>query len=153
MSLDAHLVVDRGDFSLDVDLSVPGGAVVALLGPKGSGKATTLGALAGLLPLTSGHVTLDGSSLDGLPAELRPVGVVFQDYLLFPTMSARDNIAFGLRARGADRTSARAAADTLLTRFDLSGHAHVRPGRLSGGQAQRVALARALAVSPRLLLL
>jgi molybdate transport system ATP-binding protein len=153
MTLDAHVVVDRGTFSVDISLSVPGGSVLALLGPNGSGKTTTLRALAGLLPLTSGHVTLDGSPLDGVPAELRPVGVVFQDYLLFPTLSARDNVAFGLRARGVARTPARAAADTLLARFDLSGHADVRPGRLSGGQAQRVALARALAVSPRLLLL
>ncbi len=153
MSLDARVVVDRGTFSVDIALSVADGAVVALLGPNGSGKTTTLRALAGLLPLTGGHITLDGTPLDGVPAEVRPVGVVFQDYLLFPSMSARDNVAFGLRARGVHRTSARAAADTLLDRFDLSGHADVRPGRLSGGQAQRVALARALAVSPRLLLL
>ena len=153
MSLEAHVVVDRGTFSVDITLSVPGGTVLALLGPNGSGKTTTLRALAGLLPLTAGHVTLDGSPLDDVPAELRPAGVVFQDYLLFPTMSARDNVAFGLRARGVPRAPARATADALLARFDLSGHADVRPGRLSGGQAQRVALARALAVSPRLLLL
>ena len=98
-------------------------------------------------------MTVDGVVLDAVPPEQRPVGVVFQDYLLFPTLSARDNVAFGLRARGVDRTSARATADALLARFGLSDHADVRPGKLSGGQAQRVALARALAVSPRVLLL
>ena len=157
MSLDAHVIVDRGSFAVDVSLQVPAGGVMALLGPNGAGKSTTLRALAGLLPLTGGHVVLDGVSLDDgehhVATEHRPVGVVFQDYLLFPTLSARDNVAFGLRARGADRASARATADRLLDRFDLTGHADVRPGRLSGGQAQRVALARALAVSPRLLLL
>jgi molybdate transport system ATP-binding protein len=157
MSLDAHVVVDRGGFAVDVPLQVPAGAVLALLGPNGAGKSTTLRALAGLLPLTRGHVRLDGAMLEDdamrVPAEDRPVGLVFQDYLLFPTMSARDNVAFGLRARGTDRATALAAADRLLDRFELGGHADVRPGKLSGGQAQRVALARALAVSPRLLLL
>jgi molybdate transport system ATP-binding protein len=157
MSLEAHVVVDRGSFNVDVALEVPDGVVLALLGPNGAGKTTTLRALAGLLPLTAGHVSLDGAVLDDavtrVPAEARPVGVVFQDYLLFPTMSARDNVAFGLRARGVDRAAAHAAAEALLTRFDLIGHADVRPDRLSGGQAQRVALARALAVSPRMLLL
>ena len=157
MSLDAHVVVDRGSFCVDVALEAAAGSVLALLGPNGAGKSTTLRALAGLLPLTGGHVRLDGETLEDpsvrVPAEGRPIGVVFQDYLLFPTMSARDNVAFGLRARGVDRASARATADQLLDRFELSGQADVRPGKLSGGQQQRVALARALAVSPRLLLL
>jgi molybdate transport system ATP-binding protein len=157
VSLDAHVVVDRGSFVVDVSLQVAAGGVLALLGPNGAGKSTTLRALAGLLPLTRGHVILDGVCLDDdhthVAAESRPVGVVFQDYLLFPTLSARDNVAFGLRARGADRASARATAEELLDRFELSGQADVRPAKLSGGQAQRVALARALAVSPRLLLL
>jgi molybdate transport system ATP-binding protein len=157
MSLDAHLVVRRDRFVLDVTLEVPAGGVLALLGPNGAGKSTALRALAGLVPLTDGHVRLDGTTLEDshvqVAAELRPVGVVFQDYLLFPTMSARDNVAFGLRARGEDRTTARAAADRLLARLELTAQADVRPAKLSGGQAQRVALARALAVSPRLLLL
>jgi molybdate transport system ATP-binding protein len=159
MTLEAHVVIDRGSFTVDISLTVPAGGVLALLGPNGAGKSTTLRALAGLLPLTNGYVTLDGETLEDVvrhvvvPAENRPIGVVFQDYLLFPTMSARDNVAFGLRAQGADRETARAAADTLLDRFELTEHADVRPCKLSGGQAQRVALARALAVSPRLLLL
>ncbi|GAA0927590.1 ABC transporter ATP-binding protein [Streptomyces thermoalcalitolerans] len=151
--LDARLVVDRGTFRLDVSLTVAPGEVVALLGPNGAGKTTALRALAGLVPLTGGHLRLDGAALDRTPPEARPVGVVFQDYLLFPHLSALDNVAFGPRCRGASRTEARAQAAEWLARMGLSGHAGVKPRRLSGGQAQRVALARALAVRPRLLLL
>ncbi|WP_433686139.1 ABC transporter ATP-binding protein [Micromonospora carbonacea] len=157
--LDAHLVADRGGFHLDVALRVGAGEVVALLGPNGAGKTTALRALAGLHPLTAGHLTLDRVDLDRpdgrlwVPPERRPVGVVFQDYLLFPHLSARDNVAFGPRRRGADRRAARALADAWLDRVGLAGHARRRPRQLSGGQAQRVALARALAVEPTLLLL
>ncbi|MGK5675547.1 ABC transporter ATP-binding protein [Micromonospora sp. URMC 106] len=156
--LDAHLVVDRGGFRLDVPLRVAAGEVVALLGPNGAGKTTALRALAGLLPLTAGHLTLDGVDLDRpgrawTPTERRPVGVVFQDYLLFPHLSALDNVAFGPRRHGADRRAARETARAWLDRVGLAAHAHRRPRQLSGGQAQRVALARALAVAPALLLL
>ncbi|MEU8022926.1 ABC transporter ATP-binding protein [Micromonospora haikouensis] len=157
--LDAHLVADRGGFHLDVALRVRAGEVVALLGPNGAGKTTALRALAGLHPLAAGHLTLDGVDLDRpdgrvwVPPERRPVGVVFQDYLLFPHLSARDNVAFGPRRRGADRRAARARADAWLDRVGLAGYARRRPRQLSGGQAQRVALARALAVEPTLLLL
>ncbi|MCT9142383.1 ATP-binding cassette domain-containing protein, partial [Streptomyces violarus] len=95
--LDAHLVVDRGAFRLDVTLTAAPGDVVALLGPNGAGKTTALRALAGLAPLTSGHLALDGALLDRTPPESRPVGVVFQDYLLFPHLTALDNVAFGPR--------------------------------------------------------
>lgn len=151
--LDAHLVVDRGTFRLDVALTANPGDVVALLGPNGAGKTTALRALAGLTPLDAGHLRLDGTPLDGTPPESRPVGVVFQDYLLFPHLSALDNVAFGPRCQGAGKAEARTQAQAWLDRMGLAEHAGAKPRRLSGGQAQRVALARALATRPRLLLL
>ncbi|MFD4612276.1 ABC transporter ATP-binding protein [Streptomyces sp. NPDC058440] len=151
--LDARLVVDHGTFRLDVALTAAPGDVVALLGPNGAGKTTALRALAGLVPLTGGHLRLDGAALDRTPPESRPVGVVFQDYLLFPHLSALDNVAFGPRCRGASKSEARAQAARWLDRMGLADHAGAKPRRLSGGQAQRVALARALATGPRLLLL
>ncbi|MEU9187266.1 ABC transporter ATP-binding protein [Streptomyces sp. NPDC048484] len=151
--LDAHLVVERGTFRLDVALSVAPGEVVALLGPNGAGKTTALRALAGLSPLTGGRLRLDGTALERTPPESRPVGVVFQDYLLFPHLTALDNVAFGPHCQGATRAQARAQAAEWLDRLGLADHAGAKPRRLSGGQAQRVALARALATRPRLLLL
>ncbi|MGI5378841.1 ABC transporter ATP-binding protein [Streptomyces sp. CA-251387] len=151
--LDARLVVDRGRFRLDVELKAAPGDVVALLGPNGAGKTTALRALAGLVPLTDGHLRLDGAELDRTPPESRPVGVVFQDYLLFPHLTALDNVAFGPRCHGAGKAQARAQAAEWLRRMDIAEHADAKPRRLSGGQAQRVALARALATQPRLLLL
>ncbi|MFF2008535.1 ABC transporter ATP-binding protein [Streptomyces sp. NPDC058195] len=151
--LDARLVVERGAFRLDVELRVAPGEVVALLGPNGAGKTTALRALAGLTPLTGGHLRLDGADLERTPPETRPVGVVFQDYLLFPHLTALDNVAFGPRCQGMSKARARAGAAEWLSRLGLTDHAGVRPRRLSGGQAQRVALARALATRPRLLLL
>ncbi|MFJ5030187.1 ABC transporter ATP-binding protein [Streptomyces sp. NPDC088560] len=151
--LDARLVVDRDAFRLDVSLTAAPGDVVALLGPNGAGKTTALRALAGLVPLTDGHLRLDGASLADTPPESRPVGVVFQDYLLFPHLTALDNVAFGPRCQGVSKTEARTRAAAWLERMGLADHAHAKPRRLSGGQAQRVAVARALATRPRLLLL
>ncbi|MEQ8148027.1 ABC transporter ATP-binding protein [Streptomyces sp. OP7] len=151
--LDAHLVVDRGSFRLDVALTAAPGDVVALLGPNGAGKTTALRALAGLAPLTDGRLRLDGTDLARTPPESRPVGVVFQDYLLFPHLTALDNVAFGPRCRGVRKAEARARAAGWLDRMGLAEHSGAKPRRLSGGQAQRVALARALATDPRLLLL
>ncbi|WP_405895207.1 ATP-binding cassette domain-containing protein [Streptomyces sp. NBC_00104] len=151
--LDAHLVVRRGDFRLDVSLTAAPGDVVALLGPNGAGKTTALRALAGLTPLTGGHLRLDGAALERTAPESRPVGVVFQDYLLFPHLTALDNIAFGPRCQGLGKAAARAQAAEWLDRMGLAEYAGTKPRRLSGGQAQRVALARALATRPRLLLL
>jgi molybdate transport system ATP-binding protein len=157
--LEAEVRVQRGSFVLDTALTVEPGEVVGLLGPNGAGKSTLLRVLAGLLPCDVGHVRLAGAVLEDtmarsrMPTEQRPVGVVFQDYLLFPHLTARENVAFGLRARGLDRTSARRTADAWLERVGLTGLGGRRPSRLSGGQAQRVALARALAPEPTLLLL
>ncbi|MDI6102336.1 ABC transporter ATP-binding protein [Actinoplanes sp. NEAU-A12] len=151
--LDAHLVVNRDAFHLDVVLRIAPGETVALLGPNGAGKTTALRALAGLAPLAGGHLRLDGEDLRRVPPEKRPIGVVFQDYLLFPHLSARDNVAFGPRRHGMDRRSAHAVADRWLERVGLADHGRRKPRNLSGGQAQRVALARALAVDPVLLLL
>ncbi|MGW4871873.1 ABC transporter ATP-binding protein [Streptomyces chartreusis] len=151
--LDARLVVERGTFRLDVPLSAAPGEVVALLGPNGAGKTTALRALAGLVPLSGGHLRLDGAELERTRPESRPVGVVFQDYLLFPHLSALDNVAFGPRCHGATKAEARAGAAEWLGRMGLTAHAGSKPRKLSGGQAQRVALARALATHPRLLLL
>ncbi|MFF1394984.1 ABC transporter ATP-binding protein [Streptomyces sp. NPDC058287] len=151
--LDAHLVVDRGAFCLDVALRAAPGDVVALLGPNGAGKTTALRALAGLTPLAGGHLHLDGTALDRIAPESRPVGVVFQDYLLFPHLSALDNVAFGPRCHGVSKAEAREQAAKWLDRMGLADHHGAKPHRLSGGQAQRVAVARALATHPRLLLL
>ncbi|MCU7725504.1 ABC transporter ATP-binding protein [Actinoplanes sp. KI2] len=153
MTLDARLVVRRAGFTLDIELAVAAGEVVALLGPNGAGKTTALRALAGLTGLDDGHVTLDGARLDDEPPERRRIGVVFQDYLLFPHLSALDNVAFGPRCRRVPRRAARAAARDWLLRVDLAEHVRKKPRQLSGGQAQRVALARALAAEPKLLLL
>jgi molybdate transport system ATP-binding protein len=159
MSLVAQARLARGAFELDVELSVDAGETVAVLGPNGSGKTTLLHALAGLVALDDGRVVLDGEVLEdvaagvAIPTEGRPVAVVFQDQLLFPHLSALDNVAFGVRCRGGSRTEARRIAREWLGRMGLGEHVRARPVALSGGQAQRVALARALAVEPRLLLL
>jgi molybdate transport system ATP-binding protein len=153
MSLDARLVVRRGQFTVDVAVAVGDGEVLGLLGPNGAGKTSALRALAGLEPLAGGHVTLAGADLTRVPPEDRRVGVVFQDYLLFPHLTALDNVAYGLRAGGMGKAAARRDAAGWLDQVGLSDHAGHRPRQLSGGQAQRVALARALAARPRLLLL
>jgi len=159
MTLQANLDVHRGEFHLEADLTAADGEVVALIGPNGSGKTTALLALSGLLALDSGTIRIDGTSIDDPGANTfvhpneRPVSLVFQEYLLFPHLSAVENVAFGLRARGTRKTEARGRAMDLLDRFGLLDKATSRPGQLSGGQAQRVALARALATDPDLLLL
>jgi molybdate transport system ATP-binding protein len=159
VTLDARIVRTLGAFRLDVDVTAKSGETVAVLGPNGSGKSTLFSCLAGLLPIDEGRIALDGEPLDDAPADVfvaperRPIGVVFQDYLLFPNLSAVENVAFGLRARKVPKAVARARAAAWLERVGLADHAHHRPRALSGGQAQRIALARALATEPRLLLL
>jgi molybdate transport system ATP-binding protein len=142
-----------------VEVVAEPGEVVAILGPNGAGKTTFLRALAGLIPLDAGRVSVRGAVLEDpaagvrLTPQDRHVGVVFQDHLLFPHLTAVDNVAFGRQARGERRTAARQHAREWLDRVGLGEHADERPGALSGGQAQRVALARALATDPHLLLL
>lgn len=157
--LSAQLAVRRSGFQLEVDLEVRPGEVVVLLGPNGAGKSTALRALAGLQPLDAGKITLGGRTVEDavagwrLPAYERSVGVVFQDYLLFPHLSVIDNVAFGPRSRGATKIGSRTVARSWLDRVGVAELADAKPGRISGGQAQRVALARALATDPDLLLL
>jgi molybdate transport system ATP-binding protein len=159
MTLRARFGLARGSLALDVDLAADGGETLALVGPNGAGKSTCLHAIAGLLRAESGRILLGEEELDGgpggafLPPERRGVGVVFQDRLLFPPLSAVDNVAFGLRSRGMSRREARDVASSWLERVGLADRRDARPDALSGGEAQRVALARALATSPRLLLL
>jgi molybdate transport system ATP-binding protein len=159
MSLEAAVGLALGRLQLEAELAVGTGELVVLLGPNGAGKTTLLRALAGLLALDRGRVVLDGAVLEDtatgtwVPTERRPIGFVFQDYLLFPHLSALENVAFGLRSRGVGRAEARRRAGAWLERVGLAGHAGARPRALSGGQAQRVALARALVSEPRLLLL
>ncbi|HEV3225990.1 MAG TPA: ABC transporter ATP-binding protein [Acidimicrobiales bacterium] len=159
MTLEAEVRVELDGFTLDVSLSIDPGRTTAIVGPNGAGKTTLLRALAGLRTLSAGRIVLDGVALDDasratyVPPERRPVGVVFQDNLLFPHLDALDNVAFGLRTQGRRRRDARREGAHWLDRVGLEGREHARPSQLSGGQAQRVALARALAPSPRLLLL
>lgn len=136
-----------------LDLTINEGEFFCLLGPSGCGKSTTLGIVAGLLEATSGSLTLKGASLRGKSANERRVGYVFQDYALFPHMSAYENIAYGLRARKAKPAYIKQRVGELLQLVRLEQHAHRVPGQLSGGQQQRVAVARALAVDPTMLLL
>ena len=159
MTLDASIRLTLGPLDLDIAFTVDDGEVVALLGPNGAGKTTLLRAVAGLVPFRSGHVRLDGRVLEDtatgqyVPTERRPIGFVFQDYLLFPHLSVQENVAFGLRSRGVSRQVAAEKAARWLERVGLESHADSKPAELSGGQRQRVALARALAPDPRLLLL
>ena len=159
MTLEARIRAGVGAFELDVELAVAAGELVAVLGPNGAGKTLLLRALAGLVPLRGGRVTLDDVVLEDpaqrirVASERRPIGLVFQDYLLFPHLTVLENVAFGLRARGMARAAAVAEARRWLDRVGLPAEADRRPASLSGGQAQRVALARVLATNPALLLL
>ena len=159
MSLQAHVALRIGSLAVDAELAADSGEVVGLLGPNAAGKTTLLRALAGLSPLRDARVVLDGQVLDDTAAgirvapEHRRIGLVFQDYLLFPHLSALENVAFGLRSRGVSRGEARRRAAEWLARLGLAEEQDARPKTLSGGQAQRVALARALVTDPSLLLL
>jgi putative spermidine/putrescine transport system ATP-binding protein len=156
LTLDAVTQHYRGAATAAVDqvtLEIGAGEMVALLGPSGCGKTTLLRIIAGFVQQTSGRVVVGGKPIDDLPPHRREVGVVFQNYALFPHMSAADNVAYGLAARGASRADQQRKAAEMLDLVQM-GHLAARlPRELSGGQQQRVALARALAVGPRILLL
>jgi molybdate transport system ATP-binding protein len=159
MSLSARLSLQLGTLDLQAQLHVEPGELLALLGPNGAGKSTLLRCLAGLAPIDEGRVVIDGTVVDEpststyVEPEHRPIGFVFQHYLLFEHMSVVENVAYGLRARKVPKATARRTAQEWLERVGLGRYAEQRPRSLSGGQAQRAALARALATNPRLLLL
>jgi molybdate transport system ATP-binding protein len=159
VSFSVDVGLARGDFVVRAAFEAKAGETLALLGPNGSGKSSLVSAIAGLLPPVQGTIVIDGLVLDDVaagswvPPEERPIGVVFQDLLLFPNLSALENVAFPLRARGTSRVEARDRATRLLERLGVSARSDARPRDLSGGEAQRVALARALVAEPALLLL
>lgn len=159
MTLAVDVTTRRGAFRVQAAFEATPGQTAAVLGPNGSGKTTLVSSIAGLIPPVRGRIVLDDAVLDDpargidMRPDARPIGVVFQDLLLFPHLSARDNVAFPLRARGTGRAEARERSERILDRLGVAERSHARPGELSGGEAQRVALARALVGEPSLLLL
>jgi molybdate transport system ATP-binding protein len=157
--LDARLKLSRGAFDLDVSLVVAAGETLALLGPNGSGKTSTVLALAGLAAIDEGHIELEGNILDDpglgvfVPPDRRRIGVVFQDYALFPHLTVAANVGFAITSGNRRAPDAAERTAAWLQRLRLEDLADRKPGRLSGGESQRVALARALASEPSLLLL
>ncbi len=136
-----------------LDLEIRRGEFIALLGPSGCGKSTALNCLAGLLPLTSGSIWQDETRIDVLPPERRGFGMVFQNYALFPHMSVRKNVAFGLTMRRLPKAETARRTEEAIRLVRLEEHAHKLPGQLSGGQQQRVAIARAIVLEPSLVLM
>lgn len=136
-----------------VSLEIHAGEVFSLLGPSGCGKTTLLRMIAGFEPPDSGCISLNGTDITHLPPEQRPVNTVFQNYALFPHLSVRDNIAFGLRMERRSRAEIQKTVDHMLHLTRLEEHAGKRPAQLSGGQRQRVAISRALVKGPKVLLL
>ncbi len=144
---------------LDVSLQVTDDETLAVLGPNGAGKSTLVEVIAGIQPVDTGTIELDGLALDDantglfVPAHRRQVGVVFQDYLLFDHLTVLDNILFGPASVGRDRSQAESSARKLMAQLEIVELADRKPPKLSGGQRQRVALARSLAMDPKALLL
>ena len=136
-----------------IDLEVNRGEFVTLLGPSGCGKTTTLSLIAGFFPASDGDIILDGKSIADVPPFRRDIGIVFQDYALFPHMTVAENIAFGLRMRKVPKEDVAKRVTEALRLVKMSGFEARQPNQLSGGQKQRVALARALVIQPSILLL
>lgn len=136
-----------------LNLSINEGELVSLLGPSGCGKTTTLRVIAGYIDTRSGEFLVDGQNYTKIPVHKRNFGIVFQSYALFPHMTVRDNVAFGLKMRHMDRDTIRRKVDDMLEVCGLTEFADRLPKQMSGGQRQRVALARALVIEPKLLLL
>ncbi|MGN6412499.1 ABC transporter ATP-binding protein [Flexivirga sp.] len=136
-----------------LDLQIQRGEFIALLGPSGCGKSTALNCIAGLLPLTAGRIMLDDHPVDQLPPEKRGFGMVFQNYALFPHLSVRKNIAFGLQMRKVPRAEIKRRVAEAIELVQLGPHATKLPGQMSGGQQQRVAIARAVVLRPPLVLM
>ena len=148
-----RLVIRQGDFRLEADLSVPKGAICAILGPSGAGKSTLLNVIAGFFAATAGRVLWDDAAIDGLAPGSRPVSIVFQDNNLFPHLTAFQNVALGLSPSLRPTAAETRAAEEALAHVGLAGLGARRPGALSGGQQSRVALARVLVRRRPLLLL
>ena len=136
-----------------VDLTIAEGAFFAMLGPSGSGKTTCLRLISGFEKPTAGQIRIFGEDVSNAPPHLRNVNTVFQDYALFPHLTVRDNVAYGLMVKGMARAARHARAEDMLSLVHLEGYGDRKPAQLSGGQRQRVALARALVNEPRVLLL
>ena len=134
-------------------LHIAPGSFFTLLGPSGCGKTTLLRTIAGFVPVESGRLAFGGEDVTHVPAHRRNIGMVFQDYALFPNRSVFDNVAYGLRARGVAEGQLKSDVGAALERVGLSGLGQRLPAELSGGQRQRVALARALVIKPRVLLM
>jgi ABC-type Fe3+/spermidine/putrescine transport system ATPase subunit len=141
------------EFTIRLDLEARRGELLTLLGPSGCGKTTSLRLVAGFLHPEAGRIFIAGKSVEGQPPHRRRIGIVFQDYALFPNLNVLDNVCFGPAVQGWDRARARARGRELLAMVHLPGYERRRVHTLSGGERQRVALARALAPRPRLLLL
>jgi thiamine transport system ATP-binding protein len=154
LDVDALQVVYDGVVAVDgITLDVEKGEVVALLGPSGSGKSTVLRAVAGLQPVATGRISLDGADLTGVAPHERAMGLMFQDFALFPHLDVGGNVAFGPRMQHRPRREVAARVAEVLDLVRLGGFERRSVASLSGGEQQRVALARALAPAPRLLLL
>ena len=136
-----------------LNLTIEAGSFFTLLGPSGCGKTTLLRTLAGFLPVSEGRIRFGETDVTSLPAHRRDIGMVFQDYALFPDKTVYDNVAYGLRARRIDEDTIRRKVGEYLERVGLTGFAERHPAALSGGQRQRVALARALVIQPQVLLM
>jgi len=144
-----------GDFLAvdNISLTIADGEFATLLGPSGCGKSTTLHMVAGLLEPTEGSILINGKDVTAKPPNERNIGMVFQNTALFPHMTVRENIAYGLRMRDAPKSEIQTRIDELLNMVEMSDHGDHKPGELSGGQKQRIAIARAIAFEPELLLL
>jgi putative spermidine/putrescine transport system ATP-binding protein len=136
-----------------LDLDVRQGELISLLGPSGCGKTTTMRAIAGLIDLRAGSITLDGRDISRVPPNKRNIGLVFQSYALFPHLNVFDNVAFGLRLRKVPTPQLRTRVAKVIDAVGLTGFEDRLPAQMSGGQQQRVALARAIVIEPKLLLL
>lgn len=136
-----------------LDLEIEEGSLTTLLGPSGCGKSTLLRSIAGLHPIDSGEIMIDGKRVDHLSPNARNIGMVFQNYALFPNMTVSENIRFGLDMKKMNKTEAAAKVEKMIELVGLRGKENAYPRQLSGGQQQRVALARALVTEPKVLLL
>jgi ABC-type Fe3+/spermidine/putrescine transport system ATPase subunit len=147
-------VYDNGTVAVrDFDLAVERGEFIAFVGPSGCGKTTTLRMIAGFETITTGEIKIRGSRINELPAERRPTSTIFQNFALFPYMTVRQNIEYGLAVKRLAKPERRRKADGIMAKLELTDVAERRPDGLSGGQRQRVALARGLVVEPDILLL